>query len=943
MFTGLRVLFADLGIYVSEVKEDRSSRGWSTCYRGSVSGENYRSFARRVSLPVLDPIRERCAYIVDGGYFHIPVTEVFRYEVDDILVYNMEVEEDHSYVANGLINHNCFEVIPDDLGQPYEFRCVDASTIRLAATYDGYRGNSKPVEFQGKQFSERWRKKEGVHDDDFVFDGEGVHTVQVLHGRIENIFTHADLPFCIRNDRSDLWANGYGFAEGEMALNSITRMLWSEEYNARKFKQGSLADGFVNLKGEDYDPALLESFQRQWQANVVGVENCLDGSTVIWTKEEGSKTIQETLGDLVERKVNIWTGTEWSSGLVYRTSEPKKLCVTKLGNGIEIKTSPDHRFLVIGSTGEPEWRVQKDLVEGDFVLVNKQDVVVESKLPEYKNKKITPELMEVLGWSLGDGYIRSSGKAQQLHLFYHHEKEIDIRERHYKILQEFEPAAYKKDVELSEERCEYIKSFYGFHEVASRRLFIRVCKSDFVRWLVDTLKFNASCQGKEIPSWIFQLPTEYKSAFLRGFFSADGSLVSGRSPIITISSDRVREQTRLLLLSMGIRTTSDDKKLKIVRVGVDRQKEYKGCELRIKDRSRFFELIGFIQPHKQPNPSTKNRDHTTNRISSETVVNYIRKVRCQHDVSPCLSKQDLQDIVNIRRGTDGCSLTRLIRFMEQSGLTVPAWMTSFYFEPVVKIERSDSEIRMFDVSIDTDEHRFVANGIITHNSHRLPMLHVPEGVEFVNIGNRNNEMEYQAWLNYLIKIISSMFRIDPSEVNFDLVTGGGGGSGPLFESKHEWKIKHSRDKGLRPLLKWVAEQISTYIIDPLDDSLYFDFIGLDQLTEQDRISMLTTKGANWLTFNEVRQIEGYDPIPGGNVINSPTFLQNYQAEQEKLTVADPLSPWPTSGEQPQSSYGKAEPIPLYLQQTFKESVEGQESGGEGEDQGGGFPPGMMGW
>ena len=388
-----------------------------------------------------------------------------------------------------------FEIVPDSEGRPFEFRAVDSSTIRLAATYDGYRGE-KSRTFQAKEFSEKWSAEYG---DDFEFDGQGVYSVQVLHGRIENIFTHGDMAFGIRNPRSDVWTNQYGFSEIEMCLNTVMRTLWAEEYNARNFQQGSMANGILNFKGDNFAPEQIEAFKRTWAAQVSGVEN----------------------------------------------------------------------------------------------------------------------------------------------------------------------------------------------------------------------------------------------------------------------------------------------------------------------------------------------------------------------------------------------------------------------------------------------------------SHKVPIVQIPEGVEFVNMGRGNKEMEYKSWLEYLIKIISGMYGVDPAEINFDLVSGGGGGKAPMFENKHEWKIKFSKDKGLRPLLKFIAEVISTNIVDPLDSRFYFDFVGFDQLNEQDRIDLLTKRAGSYITINEARREEGLDPIPGGDIINNPTFFQSYQsAVSDSLQQSEksPLSPWRTAGDMPELEYGQAPPVPLYLQKgdELLDNDAGGGEGGEGEDPMGGM-------
>lgn len=388
----------------------------------------------------------------------------------------------------------CFEIIPDRMGQPAEFRAVDASTIRLAATYEGPKG-SEASTFDSRQFSPHWRR---LHGDEFSVDKTSIHTVQVMHGRIENVFAERDMAFCVRNPRTDIWVNGYGFSELEMCLNTVLGMLWGEEYNRRFFQQGSAPKGILNIKGDTISPEELESFRRQWYAQVSGVEN--------------------------------------------------------------------------------------------------------------------------------------------------------------------------------------------------------------------------------------------------------------------------------------------------------------------------------------------------------------------------------------------------------------AWRT-----PVIQAD----------------------------------------GMEYQNLQSTNKEMEFQKWLEYLLKIVTAVYMIDPSEINFDIV-GGGSGKAPMFEAKHEWKIKHSKDKGLRPLLRSVAKWLSYYIIDPLDNRLYLDFVGLDEMSEQDRVELITKQTKSFKTINESRMDEGLPPLPGGDIIDSQTFITAWQAEQEKQQdAAAQLAPWMTTEDALPPEYGDAPAIPLYMQPKTPDPEEQQQGmpGMEGGDEGG-PPPGM---
>jgi HK97 family phage portal protein len=365
-------------------------------------------------------------------------------------------------------DHACMEVIPDKMGRPFEFRAVDASTIRFAATFDGYREGGDRT-FSSDYFSNKWKQ---VYGDNFEFDATGVHTVQLLHGRIENIFTYNDLAVLIRNPRSDIWVNQYGFSEIEQALNTILAKIWAEEYNRRAFTQGSHPKGILNISGDNISPELVESFKRQWYANMAGVEN----------------------------------------------------------------------------------------------------------------------------------------------------------------------------------------------------------------------------------SW--------------------------KTPILQAAN-----------------------------------------------------------------------------------------------------------------------------------------------------------------------------------------------MQYQNLQNTNREMEFQQWLAYLRQEICSIYDIDPTEIGFEGTSGGVTGQQPMFESKKEWKIKHSKDRGLRPLLSDVADWISRAVIDPLDSRLYFDFVGLDELSEVDRIELQIKKSTSYVTVNEVRAEEGLPPISGGDVVNSGIIFQAAQAEKmEKGPSADSeMAPWSTSGDGKPDEYGKNVPVPLWIQ------------------------------
>lgn len=144
----------------------------------------------------------------------------------------------------------CFEVVPDHKGRPAEFLAVDASTIRAASE---------------KNKSELYNE--------YTNDPNAVSWVQVIDEEIVATFNSKELAFGVRNPRTDINLQPYGFSELEQIISQVTSHLFAEDYNARFFSQGGTTKGIINIKE---DPNLtnretIESFKRQWQAQVTGL------------------------------------------------------------------------------------------------------------------------------------------------------------------------------------------------------------------------------------------------------------------------------------------------------------------------------------------------------------------------------------------------------------------------------------------------------------------------------------------------------------------------------------------------------------------------------------------------------------------------------------------------------------------------------------------------
>ena len=141
-----------------------------------------------------------------------------------------------------------------------------------------------------------------------------------------------------------------------------------------------------------------------------------------------------------------------------------------------------------------------------------------------------------------------------------------------------------------------------------------------------------------------------------------------------------------------------------------------------------------------------------------------------------------------------------------------------------------------------------------------PTRDVGEDLKAVSLGQSNREMEYGSWINWLLKIAASVFQIDPAEIGF--VYGNEGESSMLNQRGPEERIAHSQDKGLRPLLRAIQSWINHWIIEPIDPSFQFRFVGFDALSEFHKIDMDTKRVRSYMTINEIRAEHDLPPLDG---------------------------------------------------------------------------------
>lgn len=187
-------------------------------------------------------------------------------------------------------------------------------------------------------------------------------------------------------------------------------------------------------------------------------------------------------------------------------------------------------------------------------------------------------------------------------------------------------------------------------------------------------------------------------------------------------------------------------------------------------------------------------------------------------------------------------------------------------------------------------------------------------VDWIDLQKNNRDMEYSSWIEYLIKIACAVYSIDPSEIGWDISRSNGNGG--LFEGSQEQRLKHSKDKGLYPLLKFLQRKLNKYIVEQINPDFELIFVGLNGLTIEEELKMDIDKVNSFMTVNEAREKYEMKPLEGGDAPNNSAFLQNKNAQamaQQQAAMGGA-----PNGEE--GNAGEQNPFDLYAEEVDEEDT-----------------------
>lgn len=159
-----------------------------------------------------------------------------------------------------------------------------------------------------------------------------------------------------------------------------------------------------------------------------------------------------------------------------------------------------------------------------------------------------------------------------------------------------------------------------------------------------------------------------------------------------------------------------------------------------------------------------------------------------------------------------------------------------------------------------------------------PVLRISEGaeVDWVTLDRSNRDMEYSALFDFLVKQACGVYQIDPSEVNWNI-----SGAAVNFESRSDMKAATSRQRGLKPLLTFLSNEINSNLLHRMDPRYRMEFTALEEDRALDA-EIREREVQTVKTINEVRKDLGLPPIKGGDVILSKySLIDGTSAEDKK--------------------------------------------------------------
>jgi intein/homing endonuclease len=436
---------------------------------------------------------------------------------------------------------------------------------------------------------------------------------------------------------------------------------------------------------------------------------CVNPNTLVMS-ENGLCKIGDFNGSSSAKSVYGLSGIRPVISTIWK---PKTITtVVKTEYGFEIEGTPQH-YLMKLNKDDSDWAQISDLKCNDLVGIsygqhyfNNNDDISDIKLTNTGTwsppKKITEELAYFFGLYMAEGsYCR-----QMVHI-YNQEPEV------IKFLEEgmngLNFQRHEKNI------CSY------------------ACNIRFSEFL-DKMGFDNchSSHTKVIPPRLLQMSKPNINAFLRGYADGDGhSSRYGGYVGFTSTSEMLLNQVRMLLLNIGIlsklsidpRTERTFKK-KSGKIYTSKLHGSRQLNLSTIDSLRFYDMIGFNVKRKQNKMKYCNipneyiyglNDHFRGLYNDFKGHIHVKYDRIRKLIRPGLHKIRVDVALRcLKKYWSDCDGNPHYRFIADRLDEQLRFRNKIKWLPIIDLRKSESQV--CDIEVDSQDHSYIANGFISHNS-----------------------------------------------------------------------------------------------------------------------------------------------------------------------------------------------------------------------------------
>lgn len=430
----------------------------------------------------------------------------------------------------------------------------------------------------------------------------------------------------------------------------------------------------------------------------------------------------------------LYTGVSENKEKIIDKFETKPLKEVTLHTkyGYSLKTSKDHPIL-IGDGEGTRFKEMQDILVTDKVCIFRKVIPGKEVKITFKNTlttksrvssrqyprtqvnlptTLTEDLSWMLGALLGDGCYTDLDDGT---VEFTDPIDLDLLEEMRRVW---------KDLGLN----------VGEHKKHGKLNSVYVVSKNFRDWLLGIGLRYEKAPTKTVPEMFFSASVECRSAFIRGLFDIDGGADKNRpSCRFSSTSEKLAEGIQQILLSLGVLSSKSREKLGCYKLLI--------CGI---DVILFKERIGFFSCRKTAILENSLKDKvvkTTNTdiipfghtLALKVLSCFKEQVRSRGIKGKGLHSDRkiggcLRQVIAKKANMSYFLLQRIVRVAKENKVVLPeifyeVLSNNYFFDSIKEKVETDLSSPLIDFEVE-NQHSFVANGFVCHNSQGLEYPYV---------------------------------------------------------------------------------------------------------------------------------------------------------------------------------------------------------------------------